>query len=177
MVYSQIIFSIQPSFHSEAQKFGGGKLSRPGGTDRISYHSSSSGAPASPYSPTVVSDGESSGEGHRQKQKKELQCLPSIRSPYSRAETQRFHELWGQARIQSTKKENGAVSTKAHCFCLCLPELSTVYQNGNRWHKANAHTFSQFPTKRTDVFITCYMTAFNKMWQEAEVERNGISLS
>lgn len=66
-------------------------------------------------------------------------------------------------QIQSTKKENGAVSTKAHCFCLCLPELSTVYQNGNRWHKANAHTFSQFPTKRTDVFITCYMTAFNKM--------------
>lgn len=112
---------------------------------------------------TVVSDGKSSGEGHGQKQKKELQCLLNVRSPHGIPEPQIFNASQGKAEIQSTKKENGAVITKAHCFCLCLPELSTVYQNSNRWRKANACTFSQFPTKRTDVFITCYMTAFNKM--------------
>lgn len=158
---SLLISSIFPNhfldsakFPLRGIKFGGGKLSRPGGTDSISHHSSSSGAPASPH--CLEFRGGTRTEA-------ELQCLPSNRSPYSRPEPQIFNASQGKAQIQSTKKENGAVSTKAHCFCLCLPELSTVYQNGNRWHKANACTFSQFPTKRTDVFITCYMTAFNKM--------------
>lgn len=114
-----------------------------------------------------------SGEGHGQEQNCSVCCTSDLLT----AKGPKYLIITREgSNTEHQERKWCSYSTKAHCFCLCLPEFSTVYQNGNRWHKANARTFSQFPTKRTDVFITCYMTAFNKMWQEAEVEKNGISL-
>lgn len=121
-------------FPLRGTKFGGGNLSRPGGTD--SFFTSFQ---QFRLLLTVLS----SGEGHGEKQNGSVCRTPDLRTADQSPKYLRHHK----ERLKSEHQENGAVSAKAHWFCLCLPELSTVYQNGNRWHKANARTFSQFPTK------------------------------
>lgn len=129
---------IQPSFHSEAQNLEGRELSRPGGTDSISHHSSSSGTPASPH--CLKFRGGTRAEA-------ELRCLLSIGSPYSRPEAQIFNASQGKVQTQSTKKENGAVTAPKHTgfvyVCQSFQLFIRMATDGTRQTRTLFHSFLQ----------------------------------